>query len=159
VSKLRYQSRIMKKMLLCFSLCITGYLLNAQATDSIKRKQAPSSPLFPKNAIIKSSRIVRSETVKDKVTKGIDSILSALSGMPNNPSTWTLAKSRITDFLLLKYRDGKLVGSKDSEAFYVKVDASTMTQADINSGKLVAEVGFAVVKPAEFEMLRFVKQL
>jgi phage tail sheath protein FI len=42
------------------------------------------------------------------------------------------------------------MGSSPDEAFYVKADRTTMTQDDIDKGRLIVEVGIAPVKPAEF---------
>jgi phage tail sheath protein FI len=156
------QSRGMKKTLLFIFLCSASYLLNAQDIDSVKRKQAPASSrlVLNRNATIKSNKKIQGEiTTKEQVKKDIDAILQSLAGMPDNSSTWALAKNKITDYLLVKHKTGKLMGTTPAEAFYVTVDQTTMTQADINSGKLIVEVGLALIKPAEFESLRFIKQL
>jgi phage tail sheath protein FI len=47
-----------------------------------------------------------------------------------------------------------LMGANPDEAFYVKCDRSTMTQSDIDGGKLIVEIGVAPVKPAEFVVFR-----
>ena len=52
------------------------------------------------------------------------------------------------------WRDGTLVGEKQEEAFFVKCDRTTMTQDDIDNGRLILLVGVAPVKPAEFVILR-----
>lgn len=46
------------------------------------------------------------------------------------------------------------MGTKPSEAFFVKVDRTTMTQSDIDNGRLICIIGLAVVKPAEFVIFR-----
>jgi hypothetical protein len=152
----------MKKILLFTFLCSASYLLNAQDIDSVKRKQAPSSSrsVLNRNATIKSNKKIQGEiTAKEQIKKDIDAMLQSLAGMPNNSSTWALAKSKITDYLLVKHKAGKLMGTTADEAFYVRVDQTTMTQADINSGKLIVDLGLALIKPAGFESLRFIKQL
>jgi len=53
------------------------------------------------------------------------------------------------------WRDGRLQGTKAEEAYFVRCDRSTMTQADLDARRLVVLVGFASVRPAEFELLRF----
>jgi Bacteriophage tail sheath protein len=47
-----------------------------------------------------------------------------------------------------------LVGAAPDQAFFVRCDWSTMTQADIDAGRLVCVVGVAVVRPAEFVIIR-----
>ena len=45
-------------------------------------------------------------------------------------------------------------GTKAEEAFFVKCDRTTMTQTDIDNGRLICVVGVAPVKPAEFVIVR-----
>jgi uncharacterized protein len=73
---------------------------------------------------------------------------------PNQPSTWTAVRAAIESFLLAAWRDGALVGTSPDEAFFVKCDRSTMTQDDIDNGRLVIVVGFAPHRPAEFLVIR-----
>ena len=49
---------------------------------------------------------------------------------------------------------GALMGIKPEEAFFVRCDRSTMTQNDIDNGRLIAEIGVAPVRPAEFVIIR-----
>ncbi|HSE43378.1 MAG TPA: phage tail protein, partial [Acidobacteriota bacterium] len=58
------------------------------------------------------------------------------------------------DFLTQCWRDGALVGRTPKEAFFVKCDRTTMTQDDIDNGKLICLVGVAAVRPAEFVLFR-----
>ena len=46
------------------------------------------------------------------------------------------------------------MGSTPEEAFYVKCDRETMTQDDIDNGRLICEIGVSPVKPAEFVIFR-----
>jgi len=75
---------------------------------------------------------------------------------PNNEKLWGKVRTTVTDFLMRAWRDGMLAGSTSGEAFYVKCDLSTMTQSDIDSGKLIIEIGVAPVKPAEYVVFRIV---
>jgi phage tail sheath protein FI len=56
--------------------------------------------------------------------------------------------------LTLLWRNGALEGTKPEEAYFVKCDRTTMTQADIDEGRLIVLVGVAPVKPAEFVIVR-----
>ena len=49
---------------------------------------------------------------------------------------------------------GALQGATAAEAFYVICDRSTMSQAEIDNGQLICEIGIAPVKPAEFVIIR-----
>jgi phage tail sheath protein FI len=75
---------------------------------------------------------------------------------PNDANTWIKVKSMIENYLIQKWRDGALAGSKPEEAFYVKVGLGvTMTAQDILEGRMNVEIGMAVVRPAEFIILKF----
>jgi len=73
---------------------------------------------------------------------------------PNDEKLWARVRRTITEFLTRVWRDGALMGTKPEEAFFVKVDRSTMTQDDIDNGRLVVLIGVAPVKPAEFVVFR-----
>ena len=62
----------------------------------------------------------------------------------------------IENFLILQWRAGALMGTTQEEAFFVKVGLNeTMTEQDILEGRLIVEIGMAVVRPAEFIILKF----
>jgi uncharacterized protein len=46
------------------------------------------------------------------------------------------------------------MGSKPDEAYFVKCDRSTMTQSDIDNGRLIVLIGVAALRPAEFVIFR-----
>jgi phage tail sheath protein FI len=75
---------------------------------------------------------------------------------PNDANTWVKVKAMIENFLINQWRAGALAGAKAEDAFFVKVGlGQTMTAQDILDGKLIIEIGMAVVRPAEFIILRF----
>ncbi len=74
----------------------------------------------------------------------------------NDANTWVKVKSMINNFLTLQWRAGALYGDKPNEAFFVKVgQGETMSSQDILEGRMIIEIGMAVVRPAEFIILRF----
>jgi len=73
---------------------------------------------------------------------------------PNGEPLWAAVRQTITNFLLNNWRSGGLMGTKPEEAFYVRCDRSSMTQNDIDNGRLIAEIGIAPVRPAEFVIIR-----
>lgn len=74
---------------------------------------------------------------------------------PNDNHTWVRVKAMIENFLFSQWRAGALAGAKPDNAFYVKVGlGATMTAKDILEGNMIVEIGMAVVKPAEFIILR-----
>jgi hypothetical protein len=79
---------------------------------------------------------------------------------PNDANLWTRVKAMIDNYLVQKWRDGALAGAKPEEAFYVNVGlGKTMTAQDILEGRLIIEIGLAVVRPAEFIILRFMHKM
>lgn len=79
---------------------------------------------------------------------------------PNDGTTWSKIRGMIANFLTLQWRAGALQGAKPEDAFFVHVGlGETMTALDILEGRLIVEVGMAVVRPAEFIILRFSHKL
>jgi uncharacterized protein len=88
-----------------------------------------------------------------------ESIKKATEGFvfePNDANTWVKVKAMIENFLTLQWRAGALAGAKPEQAFYVNVGLNTtMTALDILEGRMIIEIGMAVVRPAEFIILKF----
>lgn len=75
---------------------------------------------------------------------------------PNDANTWVRVKAMIENFLIKQWRVGALAGAKPEDAFFVKVGlGETMTSLDILEGRMNIEIGMAVVRPAEFIILKF----
>jgi phage tail sheath protein FI len=73
---------------------------------------------------------------------------------PNGERLWANIRETISSFLETQWREGALLGSDTKQAFFVRCDRSTMTQDDLDNGRLICLVGVAVVKPAEFVIFR-----
>jgi phage tail sheath protein FI len=73
---------------------------------------------------------------------------------PNAEPLWAQVNRTVSNFLTSLWRDHALEGTKPEEAYFVKVDRTTMTQTDIDNGRLIVVVGVAPVKPAEFVIIR-----
>ncbi len=74
----------------------------------------------------------------------------------NDANTWAKVRGMIENFLVNQWRAGALVGAKPEDAFYVRVGlGTTMTAQDVLEGRMNVEIGMAVVRPAEFIVLRF----
>lgn len=79
---------------------------------------------------------------------------------PNDANTWVSVRAMIENFLILQWRAGALMGSKPEQAFFVRVGlGQTMTALDVLEGRLIVEIGMAVVRPAEFIILRFMHKM
>lgn len=73
---------------------------------------------------------------------------------PNGLRLWTNITDTISAFLYNEWRSGALLGTTPEQAYFVRCDRSTMTQADLDNGRLICEIGVAALKPAEFVIFR-----
>jgi phage tail sheath protein FI len=73
---------------------------------------------------------------------------------PNNRRLWDNVRRTVEDFLLNLWKDGALLGDKPEQAYFVRCDRTTMTQNDLDNGRLICLIGMAPVKPAEFVIFR-----
>jgi len=72
----------------------------------------------------------------------------------NNEALWADVRRTIEDFLVSEWHRGALMGTKPEEAFFVRCDRSTMTQNDLDNGRLECLIGVATTRPAEFVIFR-----
>lgn len=73
---------------------------------------------------------------------------------PNDEVLWVRVQRTISVFLNGLWRAGSLAGSSPEEAFFVNIGRDTMSQDDIDNGRLICVIGVAPVKPAEFVIFR-----
>ncbi|HEX8980073.1 MAG TPA: phage tail sheath subtilisin-like domain-containing protein [Parasulfuritortus sp.] len=73
---------------------------------------------------------------------------------PNNERLWANIRSMVEDFLYVLWRDGALIGAKPEEAYFVRCDRTTMTQNDLDNGRMICLVGIAPSRPAEYVIFR-----
>ena len=73
---------------------------------------------------------------------------------PNAPDLWQKITRNVSAFLTNVWRSGALFGATPQEAFYVKCDAETNPPELRELGQVVTEVGVAIVRPAEFVIIR-----
>jgi uncharacterized protein len=73
---------------------------------------------------------------------------------PNNEALWANVRQTIEDFLLVTWKTGALLGTKPEEAYFVRCDRTTMTQNDLDNGRLICLIGVAPTYPAEFVIFR-----
>ncbi len=73
---------------------------------------------------------------------------------PNGSALWSNVRRAVSDFLFNEFVSGALLGDKPEQAFFVRCDRSTMTQNDLDNGRLICLVGVAPLRPAEFVIFR-----
>ena len=77
---------------------------------------------------------------------------------PNSEALWSRVTRTIANFLATCWRSGALAGSSPDQAFFVECGPTTMTQDDIDNGRLICQIGIAPVKPAEFVIFRITQK-
>jgi uncharacterized protein len=73
---------------------------------------------------------------------------------PNGERLWANIRETVSSFLFNEWVNGALLGDKPEQAFFVRCDRSTMTQNDLDNGRLICLIGVAAIKPAEFVIFR-----
>ena len=73
---------------------------------------------------------------------------------PNDEPLWAAVRRDVGAFLHTMWRDGTLQGAKEEEAYFVRCGRDTMTQADIDAGRVIVAIGIAPLRPAEFSIAR-----
>ncbi len=73
---------------------------------------------------------------------------------PNDVDLWAALRLNIGSFMTTLFRQGAFQGDSPSKAFFVKCDAETTTQAEIDLGIVNVLIGFAPLKPAEFVVVK-----
>lgn len=73
---------------------------------------------------------------------------------PNAEPLWSQIRLNVNTFLNGLFRQGAFQGATPRDAYFVKCDAETTTQNDINLGVVNVLVGFAPLKPAEFVIIQ-----
>ena len=76
---------------------------------------------------------------------------------PNGDRLWGRVIDTIRQFLHAQWRAGALQGQREQDAFFIRCDRTTMTQDDIDNGRLICEIGVAAIRPAEFVIFRIAK--
>jgi phage tail sheath protein FI len=72
---------------------------------------------------------------------------------PNDTPLWNALTQEISAFMFGLFRQGAFAGPA-TKAFFVRCDATTTSQADIDNGIVNVLVGFAPLKPAEFVVIQ-----
>lgn len=90
------------------------------------------------------------------VERDIQKALNKLVFEPNSQPTWQRVRAAVDSYLHGLWQQGALAGNTPAEAWFVQVGKDlTMTQEEINQGKMIIKIGLAAVRPAEFIILQF----
>ncbi|MEM9840383.1 MAG: hypothetical protein AAF830_14680 [Pseudomonadota bacterium] len=96
-------------------------------------------------------RFIPVRRLRDHITQSLRWGLQVLVAEPNEEPTWRAARAAAEGFLSGLFRNGAFPAASPNEAFFVRCGlGETMSQADIDQGRMIINVGFAPLKPAEF---------
>lgn len=73
---------------------------------------------------------------------------------PNTETLWNIVRTSVEAFMQRLFQQGAFEAAREEDAYFVRCDRTTMTQDDIDNGRLVVVVGFAPARPAEFVVVR-----
>ena len=94
------------------------------------------------------------------VEESVKNATAPFSFEPNDAATWMGVKNMINNYFTQQWKAGALMGTTTKEAFFIHVGlGETMTAQDILEGRMIVEIGLAVVRPAEFIILRFMQKM
>ena len=89
------------------------------------------------------------------VEQSIKNALQSVVFEPNNADTWTMVTDMVSNFVFDLWKQGALQGARPTDGFVVKCGlGSTMTAQDVLDGNLIVQIGVALIRPAEFIVLR-----
>ncbi|WP_034947367.1 phage tail sheath family protein [Erwinia oleae] len=96
----------------------------------------------------------------DAAERDIKKALRPMVFETNNQPTWQRVYTAVDNYLYSLWQKGALAGNKPADAWFVQIGKDiTMTDADINQGKMIVVVGMAAVRPAEFIILQFTQNM
>ena len=72
----------------------------------------------------------------------------------NGPVLWENVRTTVEDFLFNEWKENHLLGTTPEQAYFVRCDRTTMTQNDLDNGRLICLIGVAPLRPAEFVIFR-----
>ncbi|MBL7743459.1 MAG: hypothetical protein JNN00_08310 [Chitinophagaceae bacterium] len=145
----------MKVFLFYWAIFFGAHALSAQngnvrvIRDTVKRLQTLK---INKQLPVKAG--VTSLSTGRQIQTGLDKIMDNYAGQPNTEATWSNIRSEANNLLYTFFRDGRLKGVDRHEAYYINIGQQSMTATDIDTGRKILIVGYAAVKPAEFDTIR-----
>jgi len=94
------------------------------------------------------------------VEQSVKNAMEPLVFASNDNNTWSKVKAMIGNYLTGLWKQGALMGNTAKESFYVHVGlGETMVETDIWEGRMIVQIGMAVVRPAEFIILQFMQMM
>jgi hypothetical protein len=139
----------MKLKLLVLILFFSLNSIDGSAQDTVKKFQTPAR--FTKRLTVKKT-VSPHESIAAAIRLRLDSLANFRKGTVLRTST---VRTEIESILYPYWAGQTLLGSNRSQAYLIQTGLQTMTQLDIQNGRLLVTVGLALNEPAEFVLLHF----
>lgn len=96
----------------------------------------------------------------DAAEKDIRTAMSQALFEPNNAQTWERVRGAVESYVHSLWQQGALQGETPEQAYFVQIGpGTTMSQVDIDQGRMIMKVGLAAVRPAEFIVLQLMQKV
>ncbi|MGP3144243.1 phage tail sheath family protein [Serratia bockelmannii] len=109
---------------------------------------------------LKTWRYVPVRRLFNAAERDIRMAMSSALFEPNSAPTWERVRGAVENYLHGLWQQGALLGDSPAQAYFVQIGGgTTMTQDDINNGRMIVKVGLAAVRPAEFIVLQLTQDV
>jgi phage tail sheath protein FI len=129
----------------------------AAITAAAQQKQPVGNDSLPAKLSIQNTVATRktksTASAETEINEKLNNLVGAYSNKPNTQAIWSQIISEAQNIFYSYYRNGKLLGIKPEQAYFVKMGNETMTPTDIANHKMILQAGIAIVKPAEFKII------
>lgn len=143
------------KYFIMIVLLLTGVTTLAQQKQVMPKDTAAVKIVIKNN--IQRQKIAAVLPVEITIENELHKIVAAYTNQPNTAATWAQIIAAADNVLYPYFRDGKLLGTKKEQAYYIKMGTATMTATDIANKKMILIAGIAPNKPAEFIIIKVAK--
>ena len=92
--------------------------------------------------------------IEERIRAALVRALAWAVDAPNDEAVWVRARDAAFSVLTAFWRQGELVGERPADAFYVRCGHDTMTQRDLDNGRMIVQVGIAPVAAGEFVIVQ-----
>lgn len=131
-------------------------ILNPQGIDLIRRFEPGGIRVWGARTLSSDPAVkyINVRRTLIMIEASIERGMSWVPFEPNTPDTWSRVAASVRSFLRTQWREGALFGRSEDQAFFVRCDETTMTADDVMNGRLICQIGVALVRPAEFVIFR-----
>ena len=133
------------------------FLSAVAAGQKTNKIQANGQKPLPELSAKSKLPVLNAGNIVSEIQGKLDSLVNEYKSYPDNTDTWKKIRFQAENILYAYWRQGKLQGAKATEAYFVKMDNTTMTANDILNHKMILFAGVAPVKPVEFQIIRIEK--